>query len=106
MESCPICRARLNGATVCRRCRADLEKVQAVEQHGRALTIAALKSLVEGDFDAAAQWLDRARMVHATPAVRALSDLMDAKDHRDNAALQEVVEDTPPDPVWRFDDGE
>ena len=40
--------------------------------------MAALRALVEGDTISAALWLDRARRVHATPAVRALRGLVDA----------------------------
>ena len=39
MQSCPICRASLNGASVCRRCRADLGKVLEVEQRGQMLAV-------------------------------------------------------------------
>ena len=76
MENCPICRANLNGASVCRRCRADLQKVQEVEQLGQALAGAAMLSLTVGDVAAARQWLRRARAIHATPAVRALEGLL------------------------------
>jgi hypothetical protein len=76
MQVCPICRASLNGASVCRRCRADLGKVQEIEQRGRTLAVMAMRMLVEGDAAAAARWLGRARMVHAAPAVRMLERLM------------------------------
>jgi hypothetical protein len=82
MDTCPICRASLNGATTCRRCRADLDKVQAVERRGQVLAMAALRALVQGDPDSAAHWLDRARWVHATPTVRTLLELMDVADCR------------------------
>jgi hypothetical protein len=84
MDACPICRASLNGAATCRRCRADLDKVQAVERRGQALAMAALHALVQGDSVSAALWLERARRVHTTPAVRALRELMDAADRRGN----------------------
>ena len=86
MDACPICRASLNGATTCRRCRADLDKVQAVERRGQALAMAALRALVQGDSAGAALWLERAHRQHATPAVRALRALMDAADRRGNEA--------------------
>ncbi len=76
MEACPVCRASLNGASTCRRCRADLQKVQEVERRGQALAGAAMLALAEGDLAAGAHWLDRARVVHATPAVRALQKLI------------------------------
>ena len=83
METCPVCRASLNGATTCRRCRADLQKVMEVEQRGQALAGAAMLSLAEGDLAAAVQWLARARAVHATPTVRSLTRLssLAASDH-------------------------
>ena len=75
METCPVCRASLNGASTCRRCRADLRKVIEVEQRGQALLGAAMSSLAEGNVASAAQLLVRARAVHATPAVRSLRRL-------------------------------
>ena len=77
METCPICRASLNGATTCRRCRADLATAQAVERRGRALAGAAMLALVQRDGGGAEYWLGRARLVHATPTVRALETLLD-----------------------------
>jgi hypothetical protein len=76
METCPICRANLNGANACRRCRADLQKVQEIEQLGEALAGAAMLSLAKGDLANAEQWLRRARAVHATLAVRLLTKLL------------------------------
>ena len=48
METCPVCRASLNGASTCRRCRADLQKVQEVERRGQALAGAAMRPLPKG----------------------------------------------------------
>ena len=75
MQACPICRASLNGASVCRRCRAELGKVREIEQRGRMLAVTAVRMLVEGDAGSAVRWLGRARFVHATPAVRTLEQL-------------------------------
>jgi hypothetical protein len=73
MEVCPVCRASLHGAGTCRRCRADLSKVQEIEHRGQRLAGVAISALIEGDLAAAAHWLRRARMVHAAPAVRILA---------------------------------
>ena len=75
MQACPICRASLNGASVCRRCRAELGKVLEIEQRGRMLAVTAMRMLVEGDARSAVRWLGRARSVHATPTVRTLERL-------------------------------
>ena len=93
MQACPICRASLNGASVCRRCRADLGKVQEIELRGRALAVTGLRALVEGDANGASRWIGRARSVHAIPEVRALERLMGiAKPSRYEAA--EAADDT------------
>jgi hypothetical protein len=76
MESCPVCRASLNGASTCRRCRADLERVQEIERLGEHLRGRAMLSLAEGDIALAGRMLHRARTVHATPEVVALERLM------------------------------
>jgi hypothetical protein len=79
METCPVCRASLNGASTCRRCRADLQKVQEVARRGQALVGTAMQSLAEGNLNAGAKWLDRARVVHATPVVRVLRSLVSGR---------------------------
>lgn len=78
MDVCPICRASLNGATTCRRCRADLQKVYEVEQRGRALAVSAMRALVAGDVAGAAAWIERAAAVHAAPPVRIVRALTEA----------------------------
>jgi hypothetical protein len=72
MENCPICRASLNGASTCRRCRADLERVQEVEGLGEQLRGRAMLSLAAGDTVVAGRWLRRARTIHITPELLAL----------------------------------
>ena len=72
MERCPVCRATLNGATSCRRCRADLQQVQQVAELATRMAGAAMLSLVEGHTAEARRLLARARLLHATPSTRAL----------------------------------
>ncbi len=72
MERCPICRATLNGAETCRRCRAELGQVQRIEHLAADLTGAAMLALAQGHSDEARRLLARARLLHATPAVQAL----------------------------------
>jgi hypothetical protein len=76
MEICPVCRASLNSASTCRRCRADLGRVQEIERLGERLTGAAMLSLAVSDITAASRWLRSARAVHVTPEVRALEGLI------------------------------
>jgi hypothetical protein len=76
MMHCPICRALLNGADTCRRCRTELRQVQDVERRGRELTDAAMHLLALGNTAAALRLLRRARVVHATPEVRLLSTMV------------------------------
>ena len=90
MQACPICRASLNGASVCRRCRADLGKVLEIELRGRALAVTGLRALVAGDADGAARWLGRARSVHAMPVVRALERVVSSE-----GVLRHEVADAP-----------
>jgi hypothetical protein len=75
MDTCSVCRATLNGASTCRRCRTDLRQVQEIERRVQALVGAAMLVLAERDMAAAARWLGRARAVHASPAVRLLRGL-------------------------------
>ena len=72
MDRCPLCRAALNGAETCRRCRAELQTAQRAEREGRALADAAIHCLALGDPDAAVQLLRRAVALHAAPETLAL----------------------------------
>ena len=72
MDRCPLCRAALNGAEVCRRCRAELRAAQRVEREARALADAAMHCLSLDDADAAEQLLRRALALHAAPETLAL----------------------------------
>ncbi len=76
MMHCPICRALLNGAETCRRCRAELKQVQEVERQGREIAGAAMHFLALGDAAAAMRLLRRACVVHATPEMRLLSRIV------------------------------
>jgi hypothetical protein len=67
MKHCPICRALLNGASTCRRCRAELHGVQEVERLGRRLAGAAMHRLALGETVEAVGLLRRACAIHAIP---------------------------------------
>jgi predicted amidophosphoribosyltransferase len=86
MTHCPICRALLNGADTCRRCRTELKQVQDVERRGRELVGAAMRLLALGDTAAAMRLLHRAQVVHATPEVRLLSTMVTTAAHRSPVA--------------------
>ncbi len=72
MDRCPLCRAALNGADTCRRCRAELKTVQDVERDGDALLDAAMHRLAVDDTEAAERLLRRALALHAAPEILAL----------------------------------
>lgn len=72
MDRCPLCRAMLNGADTCRRCRAELQSAQRMEREGQALAAASMHALAVGDEAAAGALLRRALAVHATPPVLGL----------------------------------
>jgi hypothetical protein len=90
MVHCPICRALLNGAETCRRCRAELKQVQEVERQGRALAGVAMHLLALGDAAGAMGVLRRASVVHATPEVRLLSMIVTTA-RRSSDALTETA---------------
>jgi hypothetical protein len=84
---CPICRARLNDADTCRRCRTELKQVRDVERQGRELVGTAMHFLALGNTAAAMRLLRRAHVVHATPEVRRLSIMvMTTPAHRSSVA--------------------
>jgi hypothetical protein len=75
MERCPICRASLNGAETCRRCRAELGSVLRTDREARQLLATAMHRLVSGDPDAADRLLARSLLLHRTPEALALRKL-------------------------------
>lgn len=88
MERCPLCRAMLNGAETCRRCKAELQTVQRVERENQALLGAAMHRLSLGDAAASRRLLRLALGLHATPEVRALWQLVVAMPKQSDAAPQ------------------
>lgn len=72
MERCPLCRAALNGAGTCRRCRAELQAAQRAEREGQTLADAAMHCLALDNADGATQLLRRALTLHAAPQTLAL----------------------------------
>ena len=78
MERCPLCRAMLNGAETCRRCKAELQSVQRIERESRILVGAAIYRLSLGDVAASKRLLRIAMTLHATPEARALWRLVAA----------------------------
>ena len=82
MERCPLCRAALNGAETCRRCKAELQSVKRVEREGEVLLEAAIHRLAVDDVVTAERLLRRARAIHAAPEIRALSRLAAALSRR------------------------
>jgi hypothetical protein len=76
MERCPICRATLNGAETCRRCRAELGSAIRAEEAARHLEDRAMHRLALGDFDGAADLLRQSLHLHRTSVGRALYRLV------------------------------
>ena len=72
MERCPLCRAALNGADTCRRCRAELQVVQRVERAGSRLVDVAIHHLALDAAATAERLLHRALVLHEAPQTRAL----------------------------------
>jgi hypothetical protein len=75
---CPLCRAVLNGAETCRRCKAELQTVRRVEREGQTLLGAAMHHLALGDPASSRRLLRLAIGLHATPEARALWGLVGA----------------------------
>lgn len=84
MDHCPLCRAALNGAEACRRCRAELQAAQRAERDGQALANAAMHRLALGHPNAAAQLLRRALALHAAPQTLALWRTVAATSRQDS----------------------
>ncbi|MBA2302017.1 MAG: hypothetical protein H0W08_05235 [Acidobacteria bacterium] len=82
MDRCPLCRAALNGAETCRRCRAELRMAQRVEREGQALVDAAMYCLSLDKAATAEQLLRRALVLHTAPETLALWQIVAALSRR------------------------
>jgi len=78
VDRCPLCRAGLNGAETCRRCRAELQLAQWIEREGQALVNVAMHCWSLDDADTAEQLLRRALVLHAAPETLALWQIVAA----------------------------
>jgi len=76
MERCPICRATLNGAETCRRCRAELGSAIRTERMAEQLRTMAMHRFMSGNPDAAGRLLRRSLLLHRTPATLSLQRLI------------------------------
>lgn len=78
LTNCPICRALLQGADTCRRCRTEVGEVRNLERRGRALAGRAMQRLAAGDHADALRLLRRSLVLHATPEVQWLAATLQA----------------------------
>jgi hypothetical protein len=81
MDRCPICRASLNGAETCRRCRAELGSVLRTERMAEQLRALAMHRFVSGDTDTADRLLQRSLLLHRTPETLTLRKLIRRQGH-------------------------
>lgn len=76
MLLCPLCRALLNGAHTCRRCRAQLKQALELERQAGRLAGEAMHALAVGETAVALRLLGRAQVVHTTPEIRLLARIL------------------------------
>jgi hypothetical protein len=94
MERCPICRAALAGAEVCRRCQAELGAALRVGRDARRLAGEAMLRLMSGDAAGARLLLGRARVLHDAADLKALDLLLQGASDQD---ASEGIGDAPDD---------
>jgi hypothetical protein len=92
MLQCPLCRALLNGADTCRRCRAQLAQALALERQAGLIAGEAMHALALGNTAVALRLLGRAQMVHATPGIRLLARIV-ARQIASGSEAQPAVHD-------------
>jgi hypothetical protein len=101
MERCPLCRAALNGAQTCRRCKAELELAQRAERESREFAGAAMYRLASGDAGDGLRLLRLALDRHATPELIALWRLA-ASPPPPEAAVTTLDQLASPEPPARY----
>lgn len=66
MERCPCCKARLDGAALCPRCRADLSKAMGAQQSARFWLAKALQYRQTDQLERSLDALERSLGLHKT----------------------------------------
>ncbi|MEO5376528.1 MAG: hypothetical protein H7832_01885 [Magnetococcus sp. DMHC-6] len=72
MVQCPVCRARLEERSICRRCGTDFTPALTMARESMTMAGHAVYHLIQGEVANAALYLRRATLMHATPFVLAL----------------------------------
>jgi tRNA(Ile2) C34 agmatinyltransferase TiaS len=72
MERCPVCRARLDAKTECRRCGTDLSRLILIERQADSLTRRAVARFTTLEPAEAARALEQASRLKTDPLTRAL----------------------------------
>lgn len=79
MQRCPVCRARLNSKTDCRRCGSDLHLAIAMEKKAQEFFQQALQELQSADKVAAKSSLQSAVLIHNKPLYQHLLNCIAGK---------------------------
>jgi hypothetical protein len=89
MEQCPICRAQLNGADICRRCRTELGKVKQIVRLGEDWAGAAMYYLALGERGKAASLLRRANRLRTTPEIAWILSKIEVEETTDDQHIDD-----------------
>jgi predicted amidophosphoribosyltransferase len=95
MLQCPLCRAVLNGADTCRRCRAQLKQALELERQAGQIAGEAIHALALGKTAVALRLLGRAKLVHATPEIRLLARILARQIASSSESRQQLPSDVP-----------
>ncbi len=88
MENCPLCRARLRGASLCPRCGADLQPPQQAERAARRHEQEALRALLADHLDIANRALQQAIALKQHPEQRHLAALIRYSRHHPSPIIK------------------
>lgn len=80
LERCPVCRARLRGATLCPRCGAALRSVAAIAERAAGAERMAIRHLAAGRPEAAAAAIRETRRLRRTPLSAVLAEFIERFD--------------------------
>ena len=79
MERCPICRARRDEDTICRRCGSDLTLASRAEEQALAWQQIAIAKLLSDDRQQARHALQKTLQLKRLPLALALSKMLEAE---------------------------
>ena len=91
MERCPVCRSRLRGLTVCRRCGSDLAPLLSISAKAEEALRNALRYTERDELDQARRAAQQARSLRLTPLTKVLPEFLESLEKQELRSCLEKI---------------